>query len=406
MNPSDFKQHPVFDRLSDLKKSLQSKAAREHINLDSLNYLQTSMNYIADRLNCSIPILIQDSELNAIAQDLTNELGQINAFLGNSNSGHLINAINNVNASLSKIRNLPSQLIKGNSNYSKILSNFDSLVRAKLDFLNNENKSLKNQISLLGKDLEKSNQELKKLSNSLLQKEKEIQNLNNNFQTDFKNFRLISTQNIEKDRITFRKEFDKDKEKYRKDIDEKIELLDSSSAKIISELKLKLKDARKLVNVIGNVGATGNFQVLANYHNKEANKWRIVAISFMSILSLILIITIWDIHIGNFDWVRSVVRIFAAGILSYPATYAAQESSKHRRQENYNRKIELELASINPFIEILEEPKKQIIKEKLVDKYFGNNDTLDSKEDVHDSTISLNAVEKIIRNIGSIINKQ
>jgi hypothetical protein len=405
MNPSDFKQHPVFDRLSDLKKSLQTKTARENISLDNLNYLQTSMNYIFERLNSSIPILIQDSEINAIAQDLTNEQGQINAFLGNLNPGHLVNAINNANSCLLKVRNLPYVAVHGKYDFSKVLSDFDGLVKTKLDFLNKENKSLKNQITSLGKDLEKSNQDLKRLSNALNQKEKEIQNLNNNFQTDFKNFKSNSNQTIETDRLTFRKEVDKDKEKYRKEIDEKIESLESSSAKIISELKLKLKDARKLVNVIGNVGATGNFQLLANYHNKEANKWRIVAISFMALLSLILIFTIWDIHVGDFDWVKSVVRIFAAGILSYPATYAAQESSKHRKQENYNRKIELELASINPFIEILEEPKKQMIKEKLVDKYFGNNNTLDNKEDLQDSTISLNAVEKIIKNIGNIINK-
>jgi hypothetical protein len=405
MNPSDFKQHPVFDRLNDLKKSLQTKTARENISLDNLNYLQTSMNYTFDRLNSSIPILIQDSDINAIAQDLTNEQGQINAFLGNFNNGHITNAISNANACLSKVRNLPFQATKGNSNYVKLLSNFDSLVKAKMELLNKENKALKNQITSLGKDLEKSNQDLKRLLNALIQKEKEIQNLNNDFQTDFKNFKSNSNQNIETDRLTFRKEVDKDKEKYRKEIDEKIESLESSSAKIISELKLKLKDARKLVNVIGNVGATGNFQLLANYHNKEANKWRIVALGFMALLSLILIITIWDIHVGQFDWVKSVVRIFAAGILSYPATYAAQESSKHRKQENYNRKIELELASINPFIEILEEPKKQMIKEKLVDKYFGNNNAIDNKEDQQDSTISLNAVEKIIKNIGNIINK-
>ena len=104
-------------------------------------------------------------------------------------------------------------------------------------------------------------------------------------------------------------------------------------------------------------------------------------------------------------WTKSIIRIVAAAALSYPATYAANESSKHRKQENYNRKIELELASINPFIEILAETKKQEIKEKLVEKYFGNINNIYDSKSIDDTDIPITGFERILKAVGSVINK-
>ena len=89
----------------------------------------------------------------------------------------------------------------------------------------------------------------------------------------------------------------------------------------------------------------------------------------------------------------------AAAALSYPATYAARESNKHRRLEILNRKAELELAAINPFIELLPENKKQEIKEKLVEKYFGNNSNIlaDMDNQIEDDSIS--AVDRLLKTI-------
>lgn len=123
-------------------------------------------------------------------------------------------------------------------------------------------------------------------------------------------------------------------------------------------------------------------------------------------LSGILIYTIWDISGDNFDWIKSLIRIVAAAALSYPATYAARESSKHRKLEIFNRKAELELTAINPFIELLPELKKQEIKEKLVEKYFGNHGTLiNDLDDKKDQDVSIGTVERIIKTVLPFINK-
>ena len=125
----------------------------------------------------------------------------------------------------------------------------------------------------------------------------------------------------------------------------------------------------------------------------------------MILLSGILIYTIWDISGSNFDWTKSLIRVIAAAALSYPATYAARESSKHRRLETMNRTAELELASIGPFIEILDDKKKQEIKEKLVEKYFGNSNNPSSQLDPKDEELSVGGFEKLIKALLPFIKK-
>ena len=126
----------------------------------------------------------------------------------------------------------------------------------------------------------------------------------------------------------------------------------------------------------------------------------------MTVLSVLLIYTIQHITGTEFDWKVALIRVIAFSALLYPATYAAKEAGKHRRMENANRKSELDLASINPFIEILPETKKQEIKEKLVDKFFGNSnfDSEDSKKG--DDEFSISGFEKLIKTLLPFINKQ
>ena len=258
----------------------------------------------------------------------------------------------------------------------------------------------------------------------MTQKETEIQNINSTFQTDFANIKATANQNYDSDRKTFRTEFDTIKQSYETEkknfrtefdtikesfnaeIEEIKQEIDTDTTTLISDLNQKLDDAKKIVGVIGDVSVTGNYQQIANSNKKTADNLRFIAITLMLILSGLLIYTIWDISGSTFDWTKSLIRILAAAALSYPATYAARESSKHRRLEILNRKAELELAAINPFIELLPENKKQEIKEKLVEKYFGNHSVnVDNSDNQKDDEVSINALDKILKTILSNIKK-
>ncbi|OEK07588.1 hypothetical protein A8C32_17475 [Flavivirga aquatica] len=350
----------------------------------------------------TIPDLVQQTELDSLSIELNGGISKTNSFLGNNNTGHLINATNSFNAAINKIKSFPIPVAKADFNFSRKIADFEKTAKSKYKSLEKEKDQLKSEIENFKTDLISKETETQRLLKLIEGKETEIQNLNSTFQTNFNNIKSKHNQNFENDKKTYRAEIDKVKESFRDEINELKNSIDTDTTSTITQLNTKLTEAKKLVNLIGNVGVTGNYQNIANNHKKSANFWRGFAILFMSIFSVLLVWTIIDLSSLGFDWTKSLIRLVAAAALSYPATYAARESSKHRKLETINRNAELELASINPFIEDLSDDKKQIIKEKLVGKYFGNNkdnNFLDTKET---EGLSIPAFEKLLSAISKL----
>ena len=401
MTSESFENHNIFDRLNSFEEILANEEVKEKIDLEKLSFFQTVFSYINQRVKLTIPDLVQQTELDALSTELNGGISQINSFVGNNNQGHLNNATNNFNAALTKIKNLPIPVAKADFNFSRKIAEFEKIAISKYKSLEKEKDELKTEIANFKTDLTTKETEIERLLKLIEGKETEIQNLNSTFQTDFNNIKSEHNQNFQNDKKKYRSEIDNSKELFRKEIDALKGSIDTNTSTLVGKLETKYTEAKNLVNLIGNVGVTGNYQNIANSHKKSANFWRVMAIVFMSIFSILLVWTIIDLRSEGFNWTKSLIRLVAAAALSYPATYAARESSKHRKLETINRNAELELASINPFIEGLADDKKQMIKEKLVEKYFGNNknnDFLDTKGE----GLSIPAFEKLLNAISKL----
>lgn len=403
MTPTEFEDHQLFEKLEQLNAKIKDEEFRELIGVDDLNFFETAHKYVTDRLNLTIPSIVQESELNTISTELQNALAQINSFVGNKNQGHINTAKSHAHTALTRIRNLPLPFSKNDFNFSKNIANFEKIVQEKYNTLNEENEQLKSDFEAVKSELEQTKEELERLEKALAQKETELNNLNDSFKTNFENIKSSATQNFEQDRKSFRDEFDGEKKRLSEEVELLKESIDSSTDDLVKKLEEKLEEAKKIVGVVSDKAVTGNYQNVANSNKQSADKFRFIAIGLMIVLSGLLIYTIWDISGANYDWTKSLIRILAAAALSYPATYAARESSKHRKLEVLNRKAELELAAINPFIELLPEAKKQEIKEKMVEKYFGNNGI--ELDDKGDENVSVNSIERIIKTLLPFIKK-
>lgn len=393
MTSTEFQKHPVFQKTEQLLNRINEQEVKEKLELDKIDFFKTACQFLTDRLKVTIPTLIPIAELNAVSTEFENALVQINNYIGNNNTGHITNAVNNINSALTYIKNLPLPYSKGDLDFSKIITQFQKTVEEKLTQTEKQRTKIATKIDALKLDLETKQEELNQLTTKISTKEKELETISTNFQTQFDTANTAFTKLVSDDRNLFRTEIDTDREKIKSDTDE-----------IIKDLERKLNDATKLVNVIGNVGVTGNYQIIANEHKKTADNWRTIATIFMCILSGLLIFSIWKIGDINYDWHKAIIRIIASAILIYPATYAARESGKHRKLENLNRRLELELSSISPFIEILDETKKQEIKAKLVEKYFGNNQSSGDESEKNEN-ISANMLETIVRLVTSLTKK-
>ena len=402
MNPDNFENHNVFDRLNALKETLSNDEIKEKIDLQKLSFFDTVLSFITRRMKLTIPDLVQLAEMDIISKELNAAVSQINAFIGNNNDGHLNNAVNHFNTAISRTKNLPISVFENDFDFSHKVANFEKIVTSKYKSLEQEKDDLKNDIDKITNELSTKESEIQKLISLIDGKEAEIKNLNTSFQTTFDNIKLQHDQQFSTALKSYSSDIEKSKEQFRKEIDELKNDIDTGTSNLVIELETKHNEAKKLVNLIGNVGITGNYQNIANSHKKDANLWRWVAVGFMAAFSIILLITIWNLNVDNLAWQQALVRIVAAISLSYPATYAARESSKHRKLETINRNEELELASINPFIEDLEVETKQKIKGELVEKYFGNHNNIEHSDAKDLKGLSTENFEKVIEAISKI----
>lgn len=389
MTAREFLDHQVHQKIEQLFNRLQEQEVADKIEIDKQDFFKTAVSFSIERIKVVTPSLVSVAEFNSVANELEAALVQINAFIGNGNQGHLNNAVNNMSTVLNYIRVLPVPITKTGLDFSKNIASFQDTLKNKFIQSEKLQSELDIRISSTSEKLKQKEEEIKLLNDTIIAKQTELQNLSITFQKQVDTTIATYSKQVADDRNLFKAEIADDREKIRLD-----------TIEIVKDLERKLLDATKLVNAIGNVGVTGNYQNIANQHKNEANRWRCFAISFMIILSILLIYSIWNISNPEYDWHKAIIRIISAAILIYPATYSARESSKHRRLENYNRKAELELAAINPFIEMLDETKKQAIKEKLVDKYFGNNDSYKIEEGKMEN-VSIDLLEKLFKLIVS-----
>jgi len=165
------------------------------------------------------------------------------------------------------------------------------------------------------------------------------------------------------------------------------------------------KQAENIVGVIGDTGIVGGFQKYANKERRSAQFWKIIA--FLSFSGLIIFgIISFKLTVGtDFNWGVLGARLFAASTFGILAAYAARLADKHDFSEKLNRKMELELASIDPYIVNLPEDLQNEIKKQLSDKLFGQYDVLKSHKEETITKNTFDIIKSSLETLNEAIKK-
>ncbi len=142
---------------------------------------------------------------------------------------------------------------------------------------------------------------------------------------------------------------------------------------LVKDLQNKREEAAKIVQIVGNIGVTGNYQKIAEAEGGMANVWRWITLGVFAAAALFGAITIWDITKDKIIWESALIRLAFTFFIVTIALYTARESARHRTTADRSRRTELELASLGPFLANLPQPKQDEIREKLTYLYFGNS---------------------------------
>lgn len=151
--------------------------------------------------------------------------------------------------------------------------------------------------------------------------------------------------------------------------------LSTSGTLLLANLEDLRDQAQALVHVIGNTGMVGGYQKEANESRGASRLWKFLTVAAMGGL---IGFAISAIPIGKgaeeFEIGLFAARVFAAITFGILSAYCAKQAEGLDERERKSRKMELELASIDPYLISLPEEQQQEVKRDLAARFFGREE--------------------------------
>jgi hypothetical protein len=142
--------------------------------------------------------------------------------------------------------------------------------------------------------------------------------------------------------------------------------------------------ARKLLEIIGDHGIMAPFDKSAKADRRAAFWLRSLAGLLFVGMVVTVVFTAFELarsaHLissvpgADIDWKLLMFRFLTAAIFAAPAYYFAREAARFQDNADRNRRMQLELASIAPFIDGLEASSRDGLRLELAKRYFGKDD--------------------------------
>jgi hypothetical protein len=397
-------QHEAYVNVDRILQALEEfemiDLSTEEIQM--IERLNSTIIFLKESLDKVEPYLVSTNTLKSMNNPLVNIQNEFRNYINNGNIQHLRNSLSYVESLLPYY---PQILV------TKTPEEIEGVRTAVVRFRQSVGQYLsyvEREANETTESLSKNRNKLTELTTSIENQKGRIDTIINDFQKQFlenqtqrnEAFHDFKTS-IEKDFTGSMKSFEKGFEQFLTDQQESVESLKDSFNEVfviqnnayddlIAELKEKVKteldqintmnkEAEKIVGIISMKGLAHGYQKIANDEGKKAFWWNIGSLISMAILGWFGYQYIIN-HEGSMAWTDLISRLILTGIGITLFTYCAKQAANHRTEERRNRKIELELASLDPYLKDLEEEKQKEVKRELVNKYFGVELLVDSTQ--------------------------
>lgn len=387
MKTLEFKNHPIHQKILELKSRCNDSKTKEKVDADLILIIKTHCQFLSDRLGLAIHQLVNADELNAMQIELQSALTHLSEYLVDNNAGRLLSIQQHINNSMPFVRNIPILLNKADFNFSEINANYSEFIETKIAALNDSIGKLNQDLAASQTQFNSQNDFIESLKTQLAHQQNQTNEIANDFRINLQGIQ----QEFEQKGILISNAQKQQFEDTKNEFATRVDLL-------IDEIMEKRDKARQMLNVIGQEGTAAHYLDTASKHTKTANLFRWISLSLMLIICIFILSMIFWSSQGDFNWQRYALRLLSISIFIYPATYAARESSKHRNLAHQRETAAVELVSIEPFIELLDDAKKQEIKEKLTEKYFGNGHNQPAQTEANTpESLPIDIIERIIK---------
>lgn len=373
--------------------------------LKNNEYLEYINNRIT-KFNIILNLSELEYELPELKNDLMSKYSSLLSYMkalieyieSDSVDEYTIN--NKINSIVDCIKQL-DKLIYGL--YNPVFSSFDKLsVRKKVS-------QYKRELTKISADAENQatgiKEKLEELENSAKVEFENIENKQNNYQKDLdEKMSAINTKMFDYDKLfeeknneisSIKEEYNKKYEEMASDSKHKFELLEE-------EIRKKDDKISELIGLIGNKANIGEYKSNADKAHKERIIWQILTVIIFFVAFLLMgLITLFTKDYNITTLARYVVSVILLGM----SGYTGKQASNQRKDEVYYRKQQLELSSIDIYLDNIPDNVKVEIKKELSNKIFGQaGETYKSKYD-DNSTETLDKMNKILTTVIENIKK-
>lgn len=142
---------------------------------------------------------------------------------------------------------------------------------------------------------------------------------------------------------------------------------------MLTELESQLQKASELVGVIGDRAVTSGHKKAADEARGEVVFWHRVTFWSMVILILFAGSSAFG-WLGKFDWPMFAGRVYFSVAVGVLAGYAASQASRYQQIERRNRKLELELKALEPFLQPVSPEQREQFRLKIAETFFGREE--------------------------------
>lgn len=402
-----FEKHPLHSDLSAINTLISgaSLKTKDAGILDAFNRLIVVLNTFSQYVRAINPECTTKGYLDNIHAPIQQLKPSLEQFLKDENAAHLQNANNQADQLVQRMPPfaLPETAVQHADSISNLVKAVEGIIAA-LSAQAKENTDVLEKIKSAANATE---QKLQQTDKTIESQKARLDSAIAEFQKQFSETEASRRKQIELTENSHKSDIDKFKEKITGDVsalieDQKKQFLDLSTklkadgGNIITDMESKKNAAAKVLNVSTNVAVSGGYGKYAHHEKIAAEAFRFIALIFMCALIYGAYKTIEvALHVTTIDWTILLIRAITTFTLAIPAFYAVRESNKHRLAEHRYRKMQLELAAIDPYLELIDKGKREEMKLKLTERFFAQPEIRDSATDV-DAGSLLDIIKQVL----------
>ena len=150
----------------------------------------------------------------------------------------------------------------------------------------------------------------------------------------------------------------------------------------VDELEVLKGQAQEIVHIISGTGLAGAYQKVANNARTISFVWQAITVILLVVLLKMGYMVSELAFTQESIWVQFIPKVLVISIIGVAVKYSSTQTRYYQEIERINRKIQLELESLEPYVSVLSSKDADTLRTKLADNYFvGQNEKTKAEND-------------------------